>query len=80
MVFCSTHQFDGTSKTSQIMRDISRYYNHLRYFAAAVFGIWGLYSLSTGNTDAAKILIFIALIGLSSSLFFRSRFRNDELK
>jgi hypothetical protein len=62
------------------MKNISRYYIHLRYFAVAILGIWGLYSLSTGNTDAAKILIFIALIGLSSSVFMHSRFSNDELK
>jgi uncharacterized membrane protein YtjA (UPF0391 family) len=62
------------------MRNISRYYIHLRYFAVAVFGIWGLYSLSAGNTGAARILIFIVLIGLSSSVFMHSRLSNDELK
>lgn len=61
------------------MKNISRNYIHLRYFAAAVFGIWGLYSLSTGNTDAAKILIFIALIGLSSSLVMRTRIPENDL-
>lgn len=62
------------------MKNINSYYILVRYFAAAVIGIWGLYSLSTGNTDAARILIFISLIGLSSSLFLQTKLRKSELK
>jgi hypothetical protein len=51
----------------------------LRYLASAGFCIGGLYNLYMGKQTAAKTLLFIRLIGLSSTVYIHIKHRKKEL-
>jgi uncharacterized membrane protein YtjA (UPF0391 family) len=65
---------------SLTMKNFSIYYIHLRYLASAIVAIWGFYSLYTGNANAAKILFFMALIGMSATVFMHLKISKNGPK
>jgi hypothetical protein len=55
-------------------------YNFLKFLGPAILTIWGIYSLSRGDIQSAKILILMALIGWSAAVFIHIRHKTSHPK